>query len=105
MSGHVGFVVNKVALGQIFSKYFGFPSQLSLHLLLHIHHLASGAGTVGQIVTYVPSGVSHTPPQETKKNNKLVYKDCAMELDSPLVCCCENLNEPSASIKGTTFLD
>jgi hypothetical protein len=24
-SGHVGFVVDKVALGQVFSKYFGFP--------------------------------------------------------------------------------
>jgi hypothetical protein len=23
--GHVGFVVDKVALGQAFSKYFGFP--------------------------------------------------------------------------------
>jgi hypothetical protein len=22
---HVGFVVNKVALGQVFSEYFGFP--------------------------------------------------------------------------------
>jgi hypothetical protein len=26
-SGHVGFVVNKVALGQVFSEYFGFPCQ------------------------------------------------------------------------------
>jgi hypothetical protein len=24
-SGHVGFVVDKVALGQVFSEYFGFP--------------------------------------------------------------------------------
>jgi hypothetical protein len=24
-SGHVGFAVDKVALGQVFSKYFGFP--------------------------------------------------------------------------------
>jgi hypothetical protein len=27
-SGHVGFVVNKVALGQVFSEYFGFPANL-----------------------------------------------------------------------------
>jgi hypothetical protein len=27
----VGFVVNKVALGQVFSKYFGFPYQSSFH--------------------------------------------------------------------------
>jgi len=26
---HVGFVVDKVALGQVFSKFFGFP--LSIH--------------------------------------------------------------------------
>jgi hypothetical protein len=24
-SGHVGFVVDEVALGQVFSEYFGFP--------------------------------------------------------------------------------
>jgi hypothetical protein len=47
-SGHVGFVVDKVALGQVFSKYFGFPCQSSLHQLLHNHpHLSSGAGTIG----------------------------------------------------------
>jgi hypothetical protein len=27
----VGFVVNKVALGQVFSEYFGFPCQSSFH--------------------------------------------------------------------------
>jgi hypothetical protein len=31
LSGHVGFVVDKVALGQVFSKYFGFPCQSSFH--------------------------------------------------------------------------
>jgi hypothetical protein len=31
-SGQVGFVVDKVALGQVFSEYFGFPCQL-----LHNH--------------------------------------------------------------------
>jgi hypothetical protein len=44
-SGQVGFVVDKVALGQVFSEYFGFPFQQ----LLHNHpHLSSGAGTIGQ---------------------------------------------------------
>jgi hypothetical protein len=38
ISGHVGFVVDKVALGQVFSEYFGFPCQFSFHLLLHTHH-------------------------------------------------------------------
>jgi hypothetical protein len=32
----MGFVVDKVALGQIFSEYFGFPCQFSFHELHHI---------------------------------------------------------------------
>jgi hypothetical protein len=47
-SGQVGFVVDKVALGQVFSEYFGFPCQSSVHQLLHNHPHLSGAGTVGQ---------------------------------------------------------
>jgi hypothetical protein len=34
----VGFVVDKVALGQVFSEYFGFPYQSSFHQILHHHH-------------------------------------------------------------------
>jgi hypothetical protein len=64
-SGHVGFVADKVALGQVFSEYFGFPFQFSFHRLLHTRHLSSGAGTVGQLVADVPSGLSLTTPQET----------------------------------------
>jgi hypothetical protein len=38
-----------VALGQVFSEYFGFPCQSSFHQLLPNHpHLSSGAGTIGQ---------------------------------------------------------
>jgi hypothetical protein len=48
-SGHVEFVVDKVALGQVFSEYFGFPCQSSFHQLLHNHpHLSSGVCTIGQ---------------------------------------------------------
>jgi hypothetical protein len=35
----VGFVVDKVALGLVFSEYFGFPCQSSFHHFLHNHHL------------------------------------------------------------------
>jgi hypothetical protein len=31
----MGFVVGKVALGQVFSEYFGFSCQSSFHQLLH----------------------------------------------------------------------
>jgi hypothetical protein len=60
--------LDKVALGQVFSEYFGFPYQFSFHRLLHTHHqLSSGAGTIDQLVADVPSGLSLTPPQKIKK--------------------------------------
>jgi hypothetical protein len=37
IAGHAGFVVGKVALGQVFFEYFGFSCQFSLHQLSHIH--------------------------------------------------------------------
>jgi hypothetical protein len=61
-SSHVGFVVNEVAVGQVYSEYLGFSCQFSFHRLLHTHHLSSRAGTIGQLVADVPSGVSVTPP-------------------------------------------
>jgi hypothetical protein len=67
-SGHVGFVVVKVALVQVSYDYFGFPCKFSFHRLLHIHHhLSSGAGTIVQLVADVPSGLSLTSTQETVK--------------------------------------
>jgi hypothetical protein len=57
-----------VALEQVLSWYFGFPCQFSFHRMLHTHHhLSSGAGTTGQLVAEVPSGLSLTPPQETSE--------------------------------------
>jgi hypothetical protein len=52
--------MDKVALGQVFSEYFVFPCQFSFHRLLHTHRLSSGAGTIGQLVADVPSGLSLT---------------------------------------------
>jgi hypothetical protein len=50
-------MVNRAAMGQVFSDYFGFPYQLAFHRLLHSHHyLSSWAGTVGQTVAGVPTG-------------------------------------------------
>jgi hypothetical protein len=34
----VGFVVDKVALGQVLFEYFGFPFQSSFHQILHHHN-------------------------------------------------------------------
>jgi hypothetical protein len=66
ISGHVGCVVDKVTLGQVFFRYFGFSCQFSFRRMLHTHHLSSAAGTKGQTVAAVPSGLSLTPPQETE---------------------------------------
>jgi hypothetical protein len=35
---HVGFVVDKAALGQVFSEYFGFSCQSLFHQFLHHHN-------------------------------------------------------------------
>jgi hypothetical protein len=35
---HVGFVVDKAALGQVFSEYCGFPCQSSFHQILRHHN-------------------------------------------------------------------
>jgi hypothetical protein len=65
----VGFVVDKVELGQVFSQYFGFPCQFEFHQLLHNHHhhLSSGAGTIDETVAAVPCGLSLTPREKNKK--------------------------------------
>jgi hypothetical protein len=66
-SGHVAFVVAKVTPEQVFSEYFGFPFQFLFHRLFHTHHLSSFAGTIDQLVFDIPSGLSLTPPRETKR--------------------------------------
>jgi hypothetical protein len=54
-SGHVGFVVDKVVLGHVFSEYFCFPCKFSFHHLHHTHHLSSKAGTRSQIMANIPN--------------------------------------------------
>jgi hypothetical protein len=72
-SGHVVFVVDKVALGHVFSENFSCPCQFSFHRLIHIyHHLSSMAGTIGQLVADVPNGSKLTPLHETKRKQKAV---------------------------------
>jgi hypothetical protein len=72
----VGFVVDKVTLGHVFSEYFGFPCQFSFRRLLQTHHLSSGAGAIGQLVADVPSVLSLTPSEETKKKKEPKLRNC-----------------------------
>jgi proline racemase len=44
----------------------------------HHHHLSSGAGTIGQIVANVSSGL--IPPQETNLTLKLAYSNIKWNL-------------------------
>jgi hypothetical protein len=48
------FVVDRVALEQVFSEYFRFPYK-SIHQLLHTYHhpSSSGADTIGEIAVDV----------------------------------------------------
>jgi hypothetical protein len=61
---------DKVALGQVFSDYFGFLCRFSFHQLLH-SHLSSRAGTVGLLGVDVSSALSLTPSHEIKKKIEL----------------------------------
>jgi alpha-glucuronidase len=54
---------------------------LFFHRLLHTHHLSSGAGTIGQLVTDVPSGLSLTPPPP--KNYKSLQEIANMAMGQP----------------------
>jgi hypothetical protein len=54
----------------VFSEFSRFPYQ-SFHRLLHIHHPLSGAGTVGELVADVQSGLSVTLPQECLHNRHI----------------------------------
>jgi hypothetical protein len=62
----MGFVVDKVALEQVFSEYFDFLCQFSFHRLLQTHHHHPG-----QVVADVPNGLCLTPHQETKRKLNL----------------------------------
>jgi hypothetical protein len=76
----VGFVVDKVVLGQALSQYSGFPCQSSFHQLLHNHHhLTSGASTTGQ--QWPQYQVDSVSP--SKKNKYLnLLKQPVLETDS-----------------------
>jgi hypothetical protein len=64
---HVRFVVDKVALGEVFSEYFGFPCQSSFHQFL-LQHNHPG---LAQLVAAVPRGPNWTPPSTIPIKKKL----------------------------------
>jgi hypothetical protein len=69
-SGHVGFVVDKVALRQVSSGYFCFPLPIVIPPTAPHSYNLSVAGTIDQFVTDIPSGLRLTPPQEANRNTQ-----------------------------------
>jgi hypothetical protein len=64
----VGFVVEKEALGQVFSEYFGLLCQSSFHQFPHNHHhISSGADTIGQYWPQYQKTQSHPTKNSDKK--------------------------------------
>jgi hypothetical protein len=81
----MGFVVDNVALGQVFSEYFGFPCQSLFHQLLHNHpNLSSGAGKIGQKWPQY-KGLSLTP-LAIKKNNTNMTAALNSEVGETKIC-------------------
>jgi hypothetical protein len=103
-SVHVEFVVD--ALGRVFSEYFGFPCQFSFRRLLHNHYLSSGAGTVSQIVADVPSGLSLTPPQKTKKKSyETIYQTTRSHVPDDTSHRRENLSRTQGRAPANTIMN
>jgi hypothetical protein len=87
-SAHIEFVIDKVALEQVFSWYFGFFYHFSFHRIHHYPHLLSGAGTmvhlcpeyhraqfhptltINKIYWIHKSGMSHDQPSSCKHLRK-----------------------------------
>jgi hypothetical protein len=65
----MGFMVDKVVLGQVFSENFSFLANLQQLLHTH-HHLSSKACTIGQRVADVPIGLSLSNPEPSSFQNE-----------------------------------
>jgi hypothetical protein len=83
----MGFVVNKAALGQVFSEYFGFP--LPIITPISLSSQSPGAGTIGLLVAAVPSGPNWTPPPppnytNLKKKFLLFKRSCEIDILRPI---------------------
>jgi hypothetical protein len=82
----VGFVVDKVALGQVFSEYFGFPCQTSFHQIFH-HHNHPGRYNrpfSGRRAEWTQFGL-HPPLCELKKIINIPNIDFSFKKQNPVL--------------------
>jgi hypothetical protein len=71
----MGFVMDKVALGQVFSQYFGFPCQFSFHQLLQkSSSFIIGVCTIGQSGRSTRDLDRYLGTQYRSANNKKIIK-------------------------------
>jgi hypothetical protein len=63
----VGFVVDKMASGQVFSEYFDFPCQPYFIPPTSSSPQSPGTGTIGQVLAAVPRGPSMDSISQLKK--------------------------------------
>jgi hypothetical protein len=87
-SSHVGIVVGKPTLRQLFSEYFGFLCQ-AFRPLFHIHHQPTsyGAGIIGQRMTLVTVGsVQLDPPKKKKSQDITKPEDILPHSQDPYIC-------------------
>jgi hypothetical protein len=79
----VGFVVDEVALGQVFSEYYDFPFP-SFHSLPYTsEHPSSWVGTIGQIVADVPSGLKKLLPKKLRDGMRKKWKKSGWLISGP----------------------
>jgi hypothetical protein len=62
---HVVFVVDRVALGQVFPDKFSFFLLILIASVLH-NHLSTGSGTIGPIEVAVPRTLPHPTPRNKR---------------------------------------
>jgi hypothetical protein len=98
-SSHMGFVVDKVALGQVFSKYFSLPCRSSFHRWPHINQLLSGAGTIDQLETNIL-----TPPQETKNGVGSILEILPKFFAWKRLDACRNVKRNKSFMYRNTFI-
>jgi hypothetical protein len=77
----VGFVVDKAALGQVFSEYFGFPCQ-SFHRFLHYHN-HPGLPLSGRSVEWTL--IQPPPTMQIKKKKEKFFMETLQKLCSPVM--------------------
>jgi hypothetical protein len=67
----VGFVVDKMALEQVFSEYFGFPCQPHFIPPTSPSSQSLGTGTIGQYMAAVPRGPSMDSTSHNSDKKKM----------------------------------